>query len=146
MNLIQTVEAQQISDEQFIQNYLWNGWAFIPMEVIIVFTILAFILWTMLWSFFYVVYYRTKNKIKWIVNWRSFCPHCKTQLTSLDLIPLFSYIFLRWKCRHCKKPIWSKYFIVELVCGLILWWIVFSLLYFGLLDKILYEFKFYSLK
>ena len=37
----------------------------------------------------------------------------------LDLIPVLSFIFLGAKCRYCKKPIPWRYFIVEMLSGLI---------------------------
>lgn len=48
-----------------------------------------------------------------IVKSRSNCPHCKTTLTWYDLVPIFSYIFLRGKCRYCRKPISWQYPAVE---------------------------------
>lgn len=50
----------------------------------------------------------------------SFCPNCKHPLGLPDLIPLFSWLFLRGKCRHCGVKIPSRYFFVELVTG-VLW-------------------------
>ncbi|HPP88767.1 MAG TPA: prepilin peptidase, partial [bacterium] len=50
---------------------------------------------------------------------RSQCPNCLTTLQPLDLIPLFSYLLLAGKCRYCKKPIAFRYFLVELITGLI---------------------------
>ena len=35
-----------------------------------------------------------------------------------DNIPLFSFLFLRGKCRHCKKTISWRYPIIELVTAL----------------------------
>ena len=46
---------------------------------------------------------------------RSYCPHCEHQLSALDNIPVFSYLFLRGKCRYCKGPISPRYMIVELL-------------------------------
>lgn len=50
----------------------------------------------------------------------SFCPNCKHPLSLPDLIPLFSWLFLRGECRHCGVKIPARYFVVELVTG-ILW-------------------------
>lgn len=46
---------------------------------------------------------------------RSICPHCKKQLGVFDLVPIFSFIFLRGKCRYCKKKISSHYFATEIL-------------------------------
>ncbi len=53
------------------------------------------------------------------LNGRSFCPHCKHTLSWQDLFPIFSFIFLRGKCRHCHKKISIQYPLVELATGLV---------------------------
>ena len=45
---------------------------------------------------------------------RSFCPDCKETISWYDNIPLISWILLRGKCRHCKKPISLLYPFIEL--------------------------------
>jgi leader peptidase (prepilin peptidase)/N-methyltransferase len=56
---------------------------------------------------------------------RSRCPHCGSAITALDNIPLFSYLFLRGRCRHCAAPISLRYPVVEcltaLLCGYAAW-------------------------
>ncbi len=49
-----------------------------------------------------------------ILHGRSICMSCKHKLGLLDLIPLFSWVFLRGKCRYCHKPISFQEPIVEL--------------------------------
>lgn len=44
---------------------------------------------------------------------RSFCPHCFQTLAWYDLIPLFSYAYLRGKCRHCTLSISVLYPFIE---------------------------------
>ncbi len=39
------------------------------------------------------------------VTGRSECEHCHHRLGVLDLIPIFSWLILRGKCRYCRKPI-----------------------------------------
>ena len=36
---------------------------------------------------------------------KSACDKCNQKLKPLDLIPLLSFIFLKGKCRYCKKNI-----------------------------------------
>lgn len=48
---------------------------------------------------------------------RSACPKCGHNITSMENIPLFSYIFLKGKCRDCKNPISVRYPFVELLTG-----------------------------
>lgn len=50
---------------------------------------------------------------------RSRCPHCKKTLGVFELIPIFSFIFLRAKCRGCKGGIRFRYPIVEILSGLL---------------------------
>ncbi len=55
---------------------------------------------------------------KFFDNKRSYCESCKKSLSWYDLIPLFSYIILRGKCRRCKSKIPFRIFVVELLTGL----------------------------
>jgi len=50
---------------------------------------------------------------------RSFCPKCKHQISWYENIPVFSFLFLRGKCRHCKKKISWQYPLVELTVGIL---------------------------
>ena len=49
---------------------------------------------------------------------RSMCFSCKHQLKAIDLVPLFSWLFLRGKCRYCGAKISCQYPIVEALTGL----------------------------
>lgn len=49
----------------------------------------------------------------------SHCPHCKHKLSWYENIPLFSWLALRGKCRHCHAPISIQYPLVELVTALL---------------------------
>ncbi len=55
----------------------------------------------------------------------SHCPACQRRLAVKDLIPVFSYLWLRGRCRYCQAPIPRRVLWVELVSGLVfafLWW------------------------
>jgi prepilin signal peptidase PulO-like enzyme (type II secretory pathway) len=52
-----------------------------------------------------------------IVNGRSICPNCKHILAWYDLFPVFSWLWLRGRCRYCKKHISWQYPLVELVAA-----------------------------
>lgn len=82
-------------------------------------------LWLIFWSFTNALIRRI-HEWKKISEWRSECPKCKNQLWFWDLIPLFSWIFLRWKCRYCKEKIWIRYLLVELI----FWFFFFITTYF----------------
>ena len=49
----------------------------------------------------------------------SHCPHCKHRLSWYENIPVFSWLVLRGKCRHCHAPISAQYPLVELLTGLL---------------------------
>lgn len=44
---------------------------------------------------------------------RSACPRCKKKLSFKDLVPLFSWIFLKGECRYCGKSIGLRYPLIE---------------------------------
>lgn len=46
---------------------------------------------------------------------RSACPACAHPLSARDNIPVFSYVWLRGRCRHCRAPIPARYPAVELL-------------------------------
>ena len=69
-------------------------------------------------SFANMLIYRLPNPMAFKQIW-SFCPHCMQRLTFKDLIPIFSFIYLKGKCRYCKKPIGSRYLLVEIIATLI---------------------------
>src|SRR5699024_3636428 len=62
-------------------------------------------------------------------NERSYCPACKKQLAAVELIPVFSYIVQKGKCRNCQKSISFMYPAIELLTGILF---MHSYIYFGL--------------
>lgn len=48
---------------------------------------------------------------------RSRCEDCKHSLGVLDLIPVFSFLFLRGKCRYCKHKLGWEYPASEIIVG-----------------------------
>jgi len=53
------------------------------------------------------------------ISGKSKCPSCKHDLGVLDLIPVFSFILLKGKCRYCKKRISIQYVLVEILTGIL---------------------------
>lgn len=49
----------------------------------------------------------------------SHCPNCNTNLKWYDNIPLFSYLFLKGKCRYCGVTISPQYPLIESVNAII---------------------------
>jgi prepilin signal peptidase PulO-like enzyme (type II secretory pathway) len=45
--------------------------------------------------------------------------HCKRELRVFDLVPLFSFMYLRGRCRYCDKKLSWQYPLVELTTALI---------------------------
>ena len=82
---------------------------------------LVFIFGLVFGSFLNVVVYRLKSGEPIGLS-RSFCPYCKTTLKWYDLVPLLSFIYLRGRCRYCRKKISWQYPIVEILSGLI--WVI----------------------
>lgn len=99
----------------------------------IVWYMTAFILGTIIGSFLNVVLYRlhTGKSLKG----RSHCMSCGKTLTSLELVPVISYLFLRGRCRGCGAYIPPRYLYVELLTGLsfMLVWHLFAPSIFSLL-------------
>lgn len=56
---------------------------------------------------------------------RSYCPKCKSKIVWFDNIPVLSYLFLRGKCRQCKKKISIQYPLIELVTAFLFVFVLF---------------------
>ena len=81
-------------------------------------SIILFVLGTVIGSFLNMLIYRLPRGLKFDrASDHSFCPKCEHRLYAKDLFPLFSWLFLRGKCRYCKEPISPRYPIVEAING-----------------------------
>lgn len=85
------------------------------LEIILLIVIL--ILGFYFGSFFTLATYRLPKNEN-ITHKHSYCPNCNNKLGILDLIPVFSYIFLGGRCRYCGKKISIRYFLFEILTGL----------------------------
>lgn len=94
---------------------------FMEVFYIIGFTILGMALG----SFFNVCIDRLPREES-VLNPPSYCEACHHRLGAKDLIPIFSYLWLKGRCRYCHKPIPRRLFVVELATAAI-----FPLLYLG---------------
>jgi leader peptidase (prepilin peptidase)/N-methyltransferase len=62
-----------------------------------------------------------------ITKGRSMCPKCHHELSAKDLVPVFSWLLLKGKCRYCHEAISAQYPLVELITALLfvasyIWW------------------------
>ncbi|WP_417446890.1 prepilin peptidase [Kangiella sp.] len=74
-----------------------------------------------------------------LITPRSACPKCKHQITSMENLPVISWLVLRGKCSNCKAKISVRYPFVELltavtfmVCAITFGWswsLVFALIF-----------------
>ena len=86
------------------------------MEILVYFFV--FIFGLAVGSFLNCVIYRLEIGGSFLKG-RSYCPHCKHVLAWKDLIPIFSFLILKGKCRYCKKKISLQYPLVELFTGIL---------------------------
>ena len=80
--------------------------------------IFIFLFGIVIGSFLNVCIYRIPMH-ETIVSERSHCMKCGYQLAWYDLVPLFSWLALRGRCRKCKASISPQYPIVEAVNGVL---------------------------
>ncbi len=75
--------------------------------IIVLLTGLGLIFGSFVNALIWRIYENTKSKShKYsMLSGRSVCVHCRHQLAVKDLVPLFSWLWLRGKCRYCAKPI-----------------------------------------
>nr|WP_106784530.1 A24 family peptidase [Lysinibacillus timonensis] len=79
-------------------------------------TILAFLFGMIFGSFFNVVGLRVPLKMS-VAYPPSHCTKCMHRLNALDLVPIFSYLFLKGKCRYCGTKVSPVYLMTELATG-----------------------------
>ncbi|MDD4389277.1 MAG: prepilin peptidase [Eubacteriales bacterium] len=85
---------------------------------------LAFITGAAIGSFINCMAYRVVNNES-ILKGRSHCAVCDHTLGAIDLIPIFSYIFLRAKCRYCGEKVAPRYLLIEIITALLFVLIVY---------------------
>jgi leader peptidase (prepilin peptidase)/N-methyltransferase len=95
----------------------------------------AFVLGSVVGSFLNVVILRLPRGMNFVSD-RSECFTCHHKLNAADMIPLFSWIFLRGRCRYCKAKVSPRYIVGEAVtaslfllcafCSQTIWQFMFS--------------------
>jgi leader peptidase (prepilin peptidase)/N-methyltransferase len=89
-------------------------WAAVPFQF---WSLCFFVFGCMLGSFLNVCIHRLPLGMS-IVSPPSHCPHCKYSIPWWLNIPLVTWLVLRGRCKNCGAPISPRYFIVELLTGL----------------------------
>jgi leader peptidase (prepilin peptidase) / N-methyltransferase len=77
----------------------------------------AFVFGVIIGSFLNVYIYRFHTGKS--LSGSSHCLSCGTSLRPYELVPLFSYLALWGRCRTCRSYIPTRYFLVELLTGLL---------------------------
>lgn len=91
----------------------------------ILYLIIFFILGIILGSFYVEIGIKLAKKEK-LFSLNNYCSKCSHTLKIYEMIPIFSYIFLRGRCRYCHSKIDDMPIYMELFTG-----ILFSLSYFA---------------
>ncbi len=82
--------------------------------------VLGCLIGAVLGSFGTVLAYRIPRGESIVIP-RSHCPLCGTFLTARELVPIFSWLLYKGRCRTCAAPISCRYPLIEgitaLACG-----------------------------
>jgi leader peptidase (prepilin peptidase)/N-methyltransferase len=85
----------------------------------VLFVSLIFMFGMCIGSFLNVCIYRLPSSTSIINPSRSFCPQCNSAIQFYDNIPVFSYLWLKGRCRNCKASISLRYPLIELMTGIL---------------------------
>lgn len=100
------------------------------------FILLFFVFGSIVGSFLNVVILRYNTGLA--LKGRSFCFSCGKKLSWYELVPIFSFLFLKRRCRKCKSKISWQYPSVEFLTGFLF---ALTFYFFGLsYESILYLF------
>jgi len=92
--------------------------SYLPLFAQVYIVCLLFLVALFLGSGLNCLCWRMAHGEKWSSG-RSKCPECGHTLSFWDLIPLFSWLFLKGKCRYCGKNISVRYPLSELTLGVL---------------------------
>ena len=84
----------------------------------VVYIVCFFIIGAVMGSFYNVLGLRIVRKES-IIKPKSHCEKCGHVLAWYELIPIFSFIFLKGKCRNCKTKLSYLYLFSEFFCGVL---------------------------
>ncbi|EEF61227.1 prepilin peptidase [Pedosphaera parvula] len=92
-----------------------RNWVAVPFHF---WSVVFFVFGSMVGSFLNVCIHRMPIGES-IVRPPSHCPHCKYSIPWFLNIPLVTWLYLSGKCANCGAPISIRYFLVELLTGLV---------------------------
>ena len=78
--------------------------------------ILAWMIGSVGFSFVNTVAYRFPRQKK-LLKEHFCCDFCETQIKAYEAVPVFSYLFLKGRCRYCGEPLSKRDFINEIMGG-----------------------------
>lgn len=90
-------------------------WAAVPFHF---WSVVFFVFGSMVGSFLNVCIHRMPRGLS-VVSPPSHCPHCGYSIPWFLNVPLVTWLTLRGKCANCRAPIAVRYFLVELLTGLL---------------------------
>ncbi len=94
-------------------------WAAVPFHF---WSVMFFALGTIVGSFLNVCIYRMPLGFS-VVSPPSFCPHCRYSIPFYLNMPLVTWVVLGGRCKNCKAAISLRYFMVEMLTGLLFLWV-----------------------
>ena len=92
-----------------------HNWSLLPFHF---WSLVFFSFGCIVGSFLNVCIYRLPLGMS-IITPRSHCPHCKYSIPWYLNIPLVTWLALRGRCKNCGAPISARYFVVELLTGVV---------------------------
>lgn len=98
------------------ENMLHNEFTSVVFKI--TFYLFVFVFGICIGSFLNVVILRLPRGES-LIKRSSHCMTCGTKIRAIDLIPVFSWIFLKGKCHSCGEKISARYPIVESLNGLL---------------------------
>lgn len=96
----------------------WEEWKFYDLSFFLMTVPMVFAYGIIIGSFLNVVIIRLPRGES-LIKRASHCMTCGSKIRLIDLIPVFSWIFLRGKCHSCGEKISGRYPLVESLNGLL---------------------------